>query len=100
MSILITSSDPMDIIALFREPKFDSHVVAYRREKWLADKAAEFALRRQAVEAEAARIIADFRARRVAAVHRCPKIRVPLTGQDANEAGWDHAPDERKNEVA
>lgn len=64
MTFLITADCPSDIIDLLRGPRFDQHVIAYRSQKWIADKTAEFALRRAAVEAGAAEIIARAKAAR------------------------------------
>lgn len=64
MAFLITADRPSDIIDLLRGPRFDQHVIAYRREKFLTDKEIEFGLRRAAVEAGAAEIVARAKAAR------------------------------------
>jgi hypothetical protein len=64
MAFLITADRPSDIIDFLRGSRFDQHVIDYRRETWLADKAEEFALRRAAVAAGAAEIITRAKAAR------------------------------------
>lgn len=64
MAYIVTADRASDILDLVRGSKFDQHVIAYRREKFLADKSEEFALRRRAVEAGAAAIIARAKAAR------------------------------------
>jgi hypothetical protein len=64
MPFLITADRASDIIDFLRGARFDQHVIAYRAQKWIADKTAEFALRRAAMEAGAAEIIARAKAAR------------------------------------
>ena len=67
--MIITSPNASDIIELFRPATFDRHVQAYRQAKFISDRQIDFALRGQAVDAEADRIIAR------APGLRCPPIR-------------------------
>jgi hypothetical protein len=62
MAYVITADRASDIIDFLRGTRFDQHVIDYRRETWLADKTEEFALRRAAVAAGAAEIIARAKA--------------------------------------
>jgi hypothetical protein len=64
MPYLITADRPSDIIDFLRGPRFDQHVIAYRSQKWIADKTEEFAARRAQMEAGAAEIIARAKAAR------------------------------------
>jgi hypothetical protein len=65
MPLVITADRASDLVdALRGGSRFDQHVIAYRRETWLADKSEEFALRRAQMEAGAAEIIARAKAAR------------------------------------
>lgn len=64
MSYIITADRGSDILDLLRGSKFDRHVFDYRRAKYLTDRDAEYALRRQALDDAGAQLIADFRSGR------------------------------------
>lgn len=61
--MLIQSTNPQDILSLFRADRYEAHVQTYREAKWLSDMKAWNAAAMDRVMAELARMHAERRAR-------------------------------------
>lgn len=61
--MLIQSTNPQDILSLFRADRYEAHVQVYREQKWLSDMKAWNAAAMDRVMAELSQIHAERRAR-------------------------------------